>query len=249
MSKYVRTVIAELFTFGAMVFLMPFGVVFAVMCLFGLFPLVKVLTYKLGKWWARIIIRLTGCTLDLRGTGNIPKFGGVCVVGNHSGIFDIALLLAYLDRPLSFIAKESFLWVPFLNFWIVMLGGHFIARSSPRRALKTMRKAQKSIEDGGAMIIFPEGTRSRGRGILPFKAGSLKMATASDIPILPVSIYGSYEVFEKTWLVQPVNVILHFHPLVQTAGVPHDERKQVLADRIRQIIVDDLGEYALPVGK
>jgi 1-acyl-sn-glycerol-3-phosphate acyltransferase len=224
-----------------MVVLTPIGIVLLALRLLGLRAAAAQGFYRMGQGWARGVIKVTGCTLDVRGVDNIPKDGGLCIVGNHSGIFDIALLLAYVGRPMAFIAKKEFLYVPFLNMWIVLLGGSFVDRKSPRQALKTISKGIKHIKAGGAMIIFPEGTRSKGRGILPFRPGALKLATQAGCPIVPVAISGSYQVLEKTGLVQHADIKLYFGSLINPSALPPQNRRQHLADTVRAIIVDALG--------
>jgi 1-acyl-sn-glycerol-3-phosphate acyltransferase len=196
----------------------------------------------IASHWARSIVYLTGCTLDVRGVENIPKTGGVCLASNHSGIFDIPLLISFVGRPFGFIAKRTFLFVPFLNVWISMLGGLFIERDNARKALKTIQKGIQRIKQGEPMLIFPEGTRSRGRGILPFKAGALKLATEANVPVVPTAIHGSYELLEKTGLIQKVNVKLYFMKPIDPSSLPPENRRRGLAERVREEIAAALGE-------
>jgi 1-acyl-sn-glycerol-3-phosphate acyltransferase len=90
------------------------------------------------------------------------------------------------------------------------------------------------------MIIFPEGHRSMGRGLLPFHPGSLKLATMAEAPIVPVAIEGSYEVLEKTWRVVSAPVKIIFCEPIDTAALPPGEKRQILSDRIYSIIKEKL---------
>jgi 1-acyl-sn-glycerol-3-phosphate acyltransferase len=196
----------------------------------------KWLTYKIAQGWACLIIKLTGCRVTVKGRGHIPKKGSVCIASNHSGIFDIILLLAYLGRPFGFVAKIELALIPVVNMWILLLGGQYINRKNLRKSVKTINKGGEKVKGGGVMIIFPEGTRSKGRGLLPFKAGSLRLATESGAPIVPVSIAGSYEVFEQKGFLQRVPVSITFCPAIETKDLPQEERRQVLADRVRNAV-------------
>jgi 1-acyl-sn-glycerol-3-phosphate acyltransferase len=91
------------------------------------------------------------------------------------------------------------------------------------------------------MLIFPEGTRGKGQGMLPFKSGALKLATKAGAPIVPVAITGSYEVFEKERRVRPGPVSVRFAPPVPTAGISAEEKGD-LADRVYGIINGMLGD-------
>jgi 1-acyl-sn-glycerol-3-phosphate acyltransferase len=198
--------------------------------------------YQVAQGWARLLITLSGCKVTVRGRENIPLEGGMCFVSNHGSIFDILLILAYAGRPFGFIAKKELSYIPLLNMWIALLGGFFIDRKNVRKALRTIDKGIGRIRSGGAMIIFPEGHRSRGQGLLPFHPGSLKLATQAEAPIIPVAMAGSYDVFEKNYRLNSVPVGLSFGAPVPTAGLPPEDRKQRLADRMQSLIESMLGE-------
>jgi 1-acyl-sn-glycerol-3-phosphate acyltransferase len=86
------------------------------------------------------------------------------------------------------------------------------------------------------MVIFPEGTRGKGQGMLPFKSGSLKLATKAGAPIVPVAISGTYTVFEKDRRFHSGPVSVHFAPPVATADIPGEEKRGALADQIYDTI-------------
>jgi 1-acyl-sn-glycerol-3-phosphate acyltransferase len=190
--------------------------------------------------WSRLLIKVIGCKVTVEGRENIPKEGGFCFVSNHGSIFDIVLLMAYADRPLGFIAKKELIFVPFLNIWIYMLGGLFINRSNPRKALKTISAGIARIKKGGALIIFPEGHRSREHNLLPFHPGSFRLAAKSGSVIVPVALKGTREIFEEDYRVKSGPVGIIFCKPVSTTGIPAHDQKQALADRIYNIIKDEL---------
>ena len=92
------------------------------------------------------------------------------------------------------------------------------------------------------MIIFPEGHRSRGQGLLPFHPGSLKLATQSEAVIVPVAIAGTYDVFEKNYRANPGPVRLTFCKPINTVDIPVTDRKLVLSDQIYGVIKAALAE-------
>ena len=200
--------------------------------------------YRLAQGWALIIIKITGSKITVIGKENIPKKSGVCFVSNHCGYLDILLFLAFAGRPIGIIAKKELAFVPLLNCWIFMIGGLFIDRSSPRKAVKSINNGVKKIKQGGGMVIFPEGHRSKGRGLLPFHPGSLKLATMAEAPIVPVAIEGSYNVFEKQNRVVCSTVKITFCEIIETANLPIEDKKLVLSDRIYTIIKDKLGSLS-----
>jgi 1-acyl-sn-glycerol-3-phosphate acyltransferase len=232
-----KTVVIFIIVGIVMVLLIPLGVlVFFLSCL-GMRKPMSVLIYHIARLWALLLIKLTGCKLTVKGRENIPKTGGLCIISNHGSIFDILLALAYIGRPFGFIAKKELLLIPLLNIWIFLLGGLFIDRKKIRNAVRTINKGIERIKSGGGMIIFPEGHRSRGQGVLPFHPGSLKLATQAEAPIVPMALAGSYDVFERNYRVNAVPVTVIFGEPISTADIPAADRKQILADRVHDIIV------------
>ena len=232
----IKTILAFAVTILTIVIFTPFGLLLFVLSYLGLRTPISWVTYRIAQGWARIIIRVTGCTMQIEGRENIPQRGGFCFVSNHVGIFDIILILAYAGRPFGFIAKKELMLVPFINTWISILGGLFIDRKSIRKAIQTINRGIKKIQDGGRMLIFPEGTRSKGRGLLPFRSGAIKLATHSLAPIVPIAITGSYEVFEKHYRVHAVPVRVVFCPPIITADMSPEDRRTKLADEVRSTI-------------
>jgi 1-acyl-sn-glycerol-3-phosphate acyltransferase len=243
----IKTIIIFFFTgFVVIVYFIP-GIPFFILWILGLKRFASYGLYYLGLIWGRFIIALIGCPMTVTGRENIPKEGGLCFVSNHTGIFDIMLALAYTGRPFGFIAKKELLFLPGINLWIWFLGGLFIDRKKPRNALKTINKGIKRIKKGGAMLIFPEGTRTRGKGIAPFHPGSLKLATQSEADIVPMAITGSYDIFEKTRTICPVPVFVSFLPVVKTSELPPEDRKQILADKLHDLIAEVLETHKASV--
>jgi len=232
----VKTIMAFAITVLTIIIFTPFGFIFIILFFLGLKKPMSWMIYKIAQGWARCVIFVTGCTMEVIGRENIPKKGGVCFVSNHVGIFDIILALAYIGRPFGFIAKKELLYVPFIDIWISMLGGLFIDRKNIRKAKKTIDLGIKKIQKGWGMLIFPEGTRSKGQGLLPFRSGAIKLATTSLAPIVPIAITGSYEVFEKNYRVHGVPIRMAFCPVINTSELSAEDRRHLLPNQVRSVI-------------
>jgi 1-acyl-sn-glycerol-3-phosphate acyltransferase len=236
----VKTVFLFIYVAAAAVYLLLFAIIYLIFSLFGLRKPMTMMLYRVAQCWSRSLIKLTGCKVTVSGRENIPRSGGICFVSNHGSIFDVFLALAYCGRPFGFIAKKELIKVPFINLWILLLGGFFVDRNNARSAVKTINKGVEKIQSGGAMIIFPEGRRSKGEGLLPFRRGSLKLATKAKAPIVPMAISGSYDVFEKTKLFVSGPIGVSFCEPVYTEDMPSEDRKQYLCDKIYSIIKEKL---------
>ncbi|MCL2720219.1 MAG: 1-acyl-sn-glycerol-3-phosphate acyltransferase [Treponema sp.] len=236
----INTILCFGFLVIFMIILAPLGLIAGFLYLIGFRKPMRHLMSLYAKWWALSIIFIARCKVTVSGRENIIKKGSVCFVSNHDGFFDIILLLAYCGRPFGFVAKKELLLVPFLNIWIYLLGGLFIDRSNIRKAIRTINKGVQRIKAGGGMLIFPEGHRSKGRGLLPFHPGSLKLATSAEAPIIPVAIQGSYVIFEKNKRVVSTSVRISFLKPIETASLPTEDRKHILCGKIYSAIKEEL---------
>jgi 1-acyl-sn-glycerol-3-phosphate acyltransferase len=234
-----KTIVFFICLWISIVLAVPPGLVALALRLVGLKPASLRLMQKIAHYWARLVIALTGSTIEAHGIENIPRTGGVCFVGNHPGDFDILIALALIDRPFGFTAKKEALFFPFIGLFVWLLGGVFIDRKSARKALTAIEAGADRIRAGGAMIIFPEGTRNRGKGLLPFRAGAFKLATMADAPIVPVSITGSWKVWEESKRIRAAAVSVVFGTPIVTAGLQGDERR-ALSERTRDAIAAGL---------
>jgi len=248
----VKTILIFIYVAVTMAALTPVGFIVVLFSLAGLRRPMSVFMHWIAICWSRLLIKFIGCKLTVSGRENIPlkgankTGGGVCFVSNHGSIFDIVLLLAYAGRPIGFVAKKELLLVPFLNIWISVLGGLFIDRVNLRKARKTINTGVARIKAGGGMIIFPEGHRSRGQGLLPFHPGSLKLESLSGANIVPVAISGSWEIFEKNYRAASGPVTIQFCKPINPADIPVTDRKLILSDRIYHIIKEALENSIIP---
>ena len=115
--------------------------------------------------WARNVADMFHMDIIVEGTENIPAEDGFVFISNHQGYADIiALLIAAPGRQIGFVAKDSLAKVPYIGQWISRIRGMFISRGDAKAALRTIQEGAKTVKNGFNLIIFPEGTRSRGQG-------------------------------------------------------------------------------------
>jgi 1-acyl-sn-glycerol-3-phosphate acyltransferase len=213
------------------VILIPIGLIQAALHLCGGKRAADWIMCKIATWWSLTLIRITGSTVEVSGTENIPKKGGVCIISSHESIFDIVLHMAYEGRFVGFIARSEIGLIPPINLWILLLGGLLIKRNDPRKAVKTIEHGAENIKKGACMLIFPEGTRSKTGKLAPFRVGAFKLATEAGALIVPAAITGSRAVFEQTGKVCPSNITVHYGTPIDTKTLPFGEKRQALADR------------------
>ena len=193
---------------------------------------------KTAYLWSEFTLKIIGMELDVQGKENIPK--EQCVfIGNHSSILDIIILLYTIDKKMGFIAKKEILKTPIIGYWLKKSKCVPLDRENPRAAIAAINKAIENIKEGSSMVIFPEGTRNKEGEVGKFKKGSLKLATKSKAPIVPVSIDRASRAFEDTRQFKPTKIKVVFGKPIETDNLSKEEETN-LADNIRDIIVSNL---------
>ena len=118
----------------------------------------------------------------------------------------------------------------------------FLDRSSLRAGLDTILKAIEQVKQGISIFIFPEGTRSQGDEMLPFKEGGMKISEKTGCPVIPVAILGTDNIFENHIpFVRPADVTIYFGEPIYTTQLERAEKKH-LGERCRGIIEGMLTE-------
>lgn len=196
--------------------------------------------FRTAKSWARSLVKLSGAKVRVTGEENVPVTGSFVIIGNHQGNFDIPLLLGYINSPIGFIAKAETAKIPLISTWMKYLYCVFMDRNDIRQSISAINEGVAYLKEGHSLVIFPEGTRSRGDEVGEFKQGSFKLATKAGVPILPVTIKGSYKLFEeKHGKISPSKVEIVISPPIDTEGLDAQEMKN-LPENVRNIIINNL---------
>ncbi|HCL4448085.1 TPA: 1-acyl-sn-glycerol-3-phosphate acyltransferase [Clostridium botulinum] len=145
--------------------------------------------------WANFIVNGIGIKVNKKGLENVPD--GPCLfVGNHQGLLDVPVVVSSLDKYVGFVAKKEMLKLKILTYWMKEMKCVFMDRQNVRAAVKTINEGVENLKNGYSMLIFPEGTRSRGENLGEFKKGSMKLGIKAGVPIVPIAINGTYNVLE-----------------------------------------------------
>ena len=195
----------------------------------------RIVTREVGKW-ARFVIRLAGGTVMVHGLENVPRNTPVVFIGNHQSYLDIPILLGFIDVKKAFIAKIELLSIPGLAGWMKLMQCTFLDRKNMRQSVQAIQEAVQTVRDGHPLVIFPEGTRSRGNTVGEFKAGSFKLALQAGVPIVPFTLDGSWRLFEEKGKIQNSHVRLTIHPPIPTADLSREEAAALPA-KVRDVVI------------
>lgn len=205
-------------------------------------PLMRSSSLRIVQFMFRLILKVAGARVTVIGQENIPTDQPVLYVSNHRSYFDILVGYISVVGLCGFIAKKEINSVPILNLWMRKLHCLFLDRSSLRAGLDTILKAIEQVKQGISIFIFPEGTRSQGDEMLPFKEGGMKISEKTGCPVIPVAILGTDNIFENHIpFVRPADVTICFGEPIYTAQLERAEKKH-LGERCRGIIEGMLTE-------
>lgn len=167
--------------------------------------LMRVAVYALAKW-------------EVEGEENIPTASGCVLVSNHVHIIDPPLLAASLNsRRLRTMAKQELFALPIIGWVFSAYGAYSVRRNG--KDLKAIRDSLRLVSEGEAVLLFAEGTRSRGGPLRVARGGAGLIALKSGKPVIPVSIQGSNVRFPNVFF----QWILRRRPHIQVRfGAPMD---------------------------
>ncbi|HTS88889.1 MAG TPA: lysophospholipid acyltransferase family protein [Gemmatimonadales bacterium] len=169
--------------------------------------LVRLVTapFDRGLYWAGFLFRkIAVVTAGLnplwhfRVSGTLPldPRNPYVVVSNHESFVDI-LLISHLPWEMKWLSKVELLRVPVLGWDMWLAGDVPVERGAARSAAKAMRRCERILQRKVSVIIFPEGTRTSDREMLPFKDGAFRLAIEAGVPILPLAVFGTASALPK----------------------------------------------------
>lgn len=191
--------------------------------------------------WGRAMVRLSKSNVTVTGAEKLPE-GNVLYVGNHQSYYDIPACLGYLPKYKAFVAKIELERIPILSAWMKLMGCLFLDRGNLKQSLKVILQGIDQLKAGETLVIFPEGTRSKSLRVDEFKKGSLKLGIKAGVPIVPITIIGTYAMFEETMYFQKQEVKIIIHDPIYPDQLSKEEEAN-LSETVRNIIVGPIAEY------
>ena len=194
--------------------------------------------HLLARFWANSILWVSRVKVTVTGAEKLDPDRSYIYMPNHQSNADIPLLLGRLPVQFRWLAKAELFRIPIFGRAMHGVGYISIDRSNRKSAFESLERAARTIRSGTSVLIFPEGTRSRDGGILPFKKGGFVLSVDSGVPIVPIIIRGTRGIIPKGhFLIRPAPVTMEILDPVETADYTRKTKDQLLA-RIRSIFID-----------
>lgn len=200
-------------------------------------PLVEVVI----RTWSRSWLIAAGVRLDVEGREHVDPDRSYMVVANHQSALDIMACFLAVPVPIRFLAKKELFRLPILAMGMRAVGIIEVDREARGTIHQQVNvQARDLIDKKRSVIIFPEGTRPRDGVMRPFKKGAFTMANTMGLPILPLSVHGTYQAWRPAspWIKGgPIRVVIHSP--IETAdrgkgdtGALRDQAYQTISEQL-----------------
>lgn len=204
--------------------------------------------HAIARLWARTLLRLAFSPVDVVNADRLRVPGAAVYASNHLSYYDTPVLFAKLPFQFRILAKASLWKVPFIGWYLSRSGQVPIDHSSARAGVISLGRGVKALQAGMPLMIFPEGGRARAGEIKPMAAGAAWMAIKAQVPLVPLTIVGTFELMPRGELVLwPRRLKLIVGTPLTTAGVTTKDA-DALTTRLQQEIAATYVKYHAEAG-
>ena len=200
--------------------------------------------YYPGKIWSQLICLFLLIPVKIHGREKLHGKTSYIFVPNHQGSFDIFLIYGFIGRNFKWMMKKALRRIPLVGYACEKARHIFVDKSGPKKIQETYDRARETLRGGTSLVVFPEGARTFTGHMGLFRKGAFQLAAELDLPIVPLTIDGSYDVLTRE---EGFNFV-HRHPMrlvihqpIQPQGKDPESIRRVM-DEAYRIIMADLPE-------
>ena len=198
--------------------------------------------HRIARFWARTLVFVTGCSLNVRGVDNLRKHPVAVYAANHTSYMDTPVVFAGLPFQFRILAKKELWPIAFIGWYLGRSGQIPIDTRNPRATLSSLGVGVKALRSGMPLFVFPEGGRTPNGELQSFLSGAAYLAIRAQVPLVPIALSGVYDLL-------PIHTRhLYSGKLTLTAGEPIDttgmtvRQTDNLTERLRAAIQQMSGQ-------
>ena len=226
------------------------GIHFAVVCIFLIVLAIFVDPRKNDRpqrIFFRNIMRLAGARLEVRRAPGFDPARTSLFICNHVNLFDPFVIYSAIPQFLRGFELESHFKIPVYGWMMGRFGNIPVPDAPSREGLEIMReRAKVALDSGISLIAFAEGSRTRDGHVQEFKKGIFGLAQKFGVPIVPVSVVGSYQFFQTgNWMLFPRTITVYLHDTIETKDIGRgavDDLRLRVQEIVAKPVEDDLVE-------
>lgn len=198
--------------------------------------------YSPVRLFVRAGLAMVGVRVDVRGLERLDPGQTYIFTPNHQSLIEVPLWVAYLKRNIAYLGKKEVFKYPIFGYGIRLVGVVPVDRSNSPAAVESAKLATENLKRGKSYVVYPEGTRSKDGGLLPFKKGAFMMAIDGGVPVVPITISGATKIMPKGKIkIFPSTVRVTIHEPISTAGYSKTNIGE-LVEKTREKVFSALGE-------
>jgi 1-acyl-sn-glycerol-3-phosphate acyltransferase len=192
--------------------------------------------FAVTRLWSAGLLAASGIRLVVRRSAGLDPAASYVFLANHQSLFDIPALLRAVPGRFRFVAKQSLFRIPVFGPALSAAGFVSVDREDRTAARQSFAAAEDGLRTGGSILLFPEGTRSTGNTLLPFKRGGFLLALRTGLPVVPVGIRGTRAVQPRgRHSIQPGVVEVRFGAPIDVTQFGIRRKRELIAEVRRQL--------------
>ncbi len=200
--------------------------------------------FIMARIWAKFILLGMGFIPKVEKEQELVEEGSYMFVANHTSMTDIMLMLSVVKNPFVFVGKKELAKIPLFGFFYKRTC-ILVDRSSSKSRMAVFDRAQKRINQGLSICIFPEGGVPYDESIMldEFKDGAFRLAVEHELPIVPITFADNKERFSYTFFSgSPGEMRVKIHSFFETKNQKSEDKK-IIKDAVRKVILNQLECY------
>lgn len=197
--------------------------------------------YYPGKIWSMITCRMLLLPISVEGKELLDPKQSYVFVANHQGPMDIFLIYGYIGRNFKWMMKKALRRMPLVGYACYKARHIFVDKSGPKAVKQTIENARRTLQGGTSLVVFPEGSRTFTGHMGIFRKGAFQLAEDLQLPVVPITIDGSFDVLTRMAGFNFVNhhaMRLIIHKPIPPHGGGMEEMKQTMDEAYRVIMAD-----------
>ena len=187
--------------------------------------------HALARGWAHTVLFICGVKVRIAGLENIDLGGNYVYVSNHASMFDIPAIVAGVPDQIRIVYKKELEVIPLFG-WGLKWGSYIgIDRRSGADAVKSLEEAAAKIRNGASVLLYAEGTRTLDGKLQPFKRGAFNLAVKAGVPVVPLTVNGSFHILKKkSIIIRPGNITLTLSRPIAITGSGKEAEMKLMED-------------------
>jgi 1-acyl-sn-glycerol-3-phosphate acyltransferase len=198
------------------------------------------LFHRNSRAWARVVLFVAGVKVRVTGLERLRRDRSYIYVSNHASLFDIPAVFAGIPDDMRVVYKKELEVIPLFG-WGLKMGAYIsIDRGHSPSAAKSLEEAVRKMRAGASILLYAEGTRTTDGRLQPFKRGAFNLALKSGVPVVPLTINGTYSILRKrSVIIRPGTAHLILGDPIEPDGAAGRDAERSLMESVHRVIVRD----------